>query len=102
MKRKILLVASALFLSSPLIFAQSAERIHYKCHLTLNNKSDVVHLFVTTDKTQSEFEKGLTGQIVYSADGVSGSAIERIYECVKADKIFKNKDARELERITPF
>ena len=96
----------AAFLVSPLTLAKNMDknsaRIHYKCYLALNDKSDVVHRFVSAAKTESEFESELQGRMVYYADGVSGSRIESVYECVAADKIFKTKEARELEAITPF
>ena len=106
MKGKLLLAMLTTLLISPLSVAKSldknSERTHYKCHLTLSDKSEVVHGFVNAGKTQSEFEQGLPGRIVYSANGVTGSAIETVYQCVEAGKTFKSKRARELQEKTPF
>lgn len=106
MNNKLLLLMVATLLVSPFTLAESLDknstRTHYKCHLALNDKSDVVHGFVSVGKTQREFEAALQGRIVYYADGVTGSEIARVYECVAADKLFESKEARELEEKTPF
>ncbi|MFT6984469.1 MAG: hypothetical protein ACJAT7_000263 [Psychromonas sp.] len=106
MNSKLLLLMMTMFLVSPFTLAKSLDkngvRTYYKCYLALNDKSDVVHGFVSVGKTQSEFESELEGRIVYYADGVTGSIIESVYECVAADKLFKSKEARELEAKTPF
>ncbi len=105
MNSKLVLAIVATILASPVAVAEndkSSDRIHYKCHVSLQDKSDVVHGFVSVGKTQSEFESGLEGSMVYSADGVTGSEIESVYECAKADNSFKTKEARELEAKTPF
>lgn len=106
MNVKLLPALLATFLLAPLSIAKgpdkNSERMHYKCHLTLSDKSEVVHGFVSVGKTQSEFEKGLPGRIVYSADGVTGLLVENVYQCVKAKQSFKSKRARELEEKTPF
>lgn len=101
MNAKLLLVMLLIMSISPLTLAENV-RIHYKCHLALLDKSEVIHQFVSTETTQSEFEKGLVGRLVYFADGVSGSAIEIIYQCVKVDQRFTTRRARELEEKTPF
>lgn len=106
MKGKLLCATLMTLLLSPLSIAKSqdknSERMHYKCHLALSDKSEVVHGVVSVGKTQSEFEAGLPGSIVYSADGVTGSAIETVYQCVQAGQHFQSKRARELQEKTPF
>lgn len=106
MKRKLLSVILSALLIAPLSAAKStdknSERIHYRCHLRLSDNSDVVHGFVSAGKTQSEFTQALVGRLVYSADGVTGSAVETVYQCVKAEQRFKSKRARELQEKTPF
>jgi len=106
MKGKLLLTALLTLLLSPLTAAKTPdknnERIHYRCHLMLSDKSEVVHGFVSVGKTQSEFEQALPGRIVFSADGVTGLTIENLYQCVKAGKRFNTYGARELEAKTLF
>ena len=106
MKRKLLATMLATWLIIPFSSAQSAVtsklRISYKCHLALLDQSEVVHGFVSVGKTTREFTEGLKGRLVYFADGVNGSKIEHVYECVTADKNFKTTEARLLEAKTPF
>ena len=101
MKIKLLAILSATLLLSPFAAAKS-ERIHYRCHLILHDKSEIVHGFVSVGETQKAFEKGLPGRTVYSADGVTGVQIEKIYQCVQAGKRFATARARQLEAETPF
>jgi hypothetical protein len=103
MKGKLLSAMLITFLMTSFSFAeQNSERIHYKCHLRLSDQSEVIHQFVSPGKTQTEFEEGLPGSTVYAADGVTGLAIETVYQCVKAKQKFKGKQAQELEEKTPF
>lgn len=106
MNKKLLSIIFTVFLLTPFSFALSAEktaeRIHYKCYLQLSNQSTVVSRFVSVDQSQSEFLNGLPGRLVYAADGVTGVAIETIYECVNSKQRFKSKQARDLEANTPF
>lgn len=106
MTSKLLAIMFAFWLITPLSNAQSAVvnklRISYKCHLTLLDQSEVVHGFVSIGKTTQEFIEGLKGRFVYFSDGVNGSKIEEVYECVTADKNFKTTEARLLEAKTPF
>lgn len=106
MNTKILSAMLLTLLLSPLALAKSAdresERKHYRCHLRLSDNSEVIHEFVSVGKTRSEFLQGLAGRMVYSADGVNGSAVENVYQCVTAGQSFKAQRARELEAKTPF
>ena len=106
MKGKLLSAMLTTLLMAPLSAAKSvdknSERNHYRCYLRLSDNSDVVHGFVSARKTPGEFEKELPGRLVYSADGVTGSPIETVYQCVKAGQRFKSKQARELQEKTPF
>jgi hypothetical protein len=102
MKSKLLLVMLMTLLITPLSFAKNSERLHYKCYVQLSDQSDVVHRFVSAEKSQSEFEEGLPGSIVYSSDGVTGLKIITVYQCVGAKQSFKNKQAITIEAKTPF
>ena len=98
-----LLVAS---LSAPLRAVSNAdnnnERIHYKCYVTLSDAREVIHGFVTSGETQSEFEQSLLGRMVFSADGITGSTVKVLHECVQAKQKFTSQKARALEANTPF
>lgn len=103
MKLSILLLILSI---SPIAFAEEArqknERNHYKCHLSLEDDSVVIHHFVTAAETKSEFENELTKRVVFAADGVTSWQIIEIYECVTAKQRFTSKEARELESKTPL
>ena len=106
MKNILLFSLLAVSLSVPLRAAtniiKNNERIHYKCYVSLSDASEVIHGFVTSGKTQSEFEQELLGRMVYSTDGVTGFTVEVLHQCVKAKQKFTSRKARELEAITPF
>lgn len=106
MSNKLVVAILMASLLSPVVSAEgsnkSGKRITYKCHVALQDKSEVVHEFVTVDEEQKEFELGLKGRMVFFADGVSGSKIEKLYECVKMKARFKSSAARDLEAKTPF
>jgi hypothetical protein len=103
MKGKFLSAMLITLLIAPFSFAEkNSERIHYKCHLKLSDQREVIHQFVSAGKTQTEFEEGLPGSTVYAADGVTGLAIETVYQCVKAKQKFKGEQAQDLEEKTPF
>lgn len=106
MKNLWLFFSLAIFFIAPLNAAsntdKNSERIHYKCHLTLSDESEVIHGFVSIGKTKSEFEDNLLGRLVYAADGVTGLSVDVVHQCVKKKQRFTSKKARDLEAITPF
>lgn len=98
---KLLIAISLLFLSS-LISVQAEQREHYTCYVLLEDQSKVVHKFVSVDETKSEFLESLPKLTVFAADGVTGSTIDRVYECVTANQRFSSKEARKLVLETPM
>ena len=105
MGRKLLVLIMSSLLISPFVMAKKekrSERFHYKCHVSLTNGEKLIHGFVSPEKEKFKFEKGLKGRLVFSQDGVTGDSVDSVYECVKAGKTFTSRDARELEKITPF
>ncbi len=106
MNTKLLItMLTALVLTSPLSHAESAdkksERVHYKCHLRLDDNSEVVHQFVSVGETKAEFQKSLPGSTLYTENG-EDALIETVYHCVTKKQRFKTKQAIELEANTPF
>ncbi len=109
MNAKLLLtMLTALVLISPLSHAKKtdkkSERIHYKCHLRLDDNSEVVHRFVSVGETKAEFQKSLPGSTLYTENG-EDALIETVYHCVTKKQRFgsKTKQAIELDKAnTPF
>jgi hypothetical protein len=100
MKTILWLIAGIAFSLSAL--AQENKREHLKCYLQLEDKSDIVHYFVNTEKVNKEFIETLTELPVFMADGVTEKTIITVYECVEIKASFRNKDAITLEKNTPF
>lgn len=102
MKIKIgLILISGLFFSSVNI-AQEKNRTHLKCHLQLEDKSDIVHYFVNTESSNEGFIAGLPELPVFMADGITEQKIVTVYECVETKNNFKGKEAIALEKRTAF
>jgi hypothetical protein len=100
MKKILWLIAAISFSFSA--FAQENKREHLKCYLQLEDKSDIVHYFVNTEKVNEDFIETLTELPVFMADGVTEKKIITVYECVGIKANFRNKDATILEKNTPF
>lgn len=102
---KLLVIIISSLLACPFVMAKkekSSERFHYKCHVSLTNGEKLVHGFVSPEQDKDKFETELKGRIVFSQDGVTGDNIDSVYECVKAEKSFKSREAQALEESTPF
>ncbi len=96
----LLLIAGVAFSSATV--AQEKTRSHIKCYLQLEDKSKIVHHFVNTGGEDKLFIASLTERSVFMADGVSEQKIISVYECVALKNSFKNKDAKKVEKDTPF
>ena len=104
MKQKLLIMTLTGLIFSPYLFADNTDiqRKHIKCYLQLEDKSNVVHQFVYSKQPQQDFMGNLVGWKVFQEDGVSFLKIKTVYECAEISNIFKNKQAKELEAVTPF
>ena len=83
-------------------FAQEKVRTHLKCHLQLQDKTDIIHHFVNTEKDNKRFIDMLTERSVFMSDGVSEQAISLVHECVETKDSFKSEEAITLEKNTPL
>ena len=105
MNSKLVMLVLATFFVSPVVMAKSVDkssaRFHYKCYLTLEDERDVVHGFVSSEDNIQIFQEQLLGEIVFSADGVTGTNIASVYECVTSKQLFTSKEGRTLEANTP-
>lgn len=76
------------------------QRIDYSCFVKLEDQTLVVHQFVAEGESRKAFIKKLLGKMVYFSDGVSGSKIEDIRECVVTGQSFKSREARKIAEKT--
>ncbi|WP_022941664.1 TapY2 family type IVa secretion system protein [Psychromonas hadalis] len=102
MKTKLGLILVVGFALSTSLLAKESQRIHLKCHLQLEDKSDIVHHFVHTEKEDKPFVESLTARTVFMQDGVTEQKIIQAYECVDIKSTFKSREAVTLEENTPF
>lgn len=84
------------------VLAETKERQTIKCYLQLEDKSNIVHQFVSTKGADKDFTDGVIGKGVFMADGKSEVAVINVHECVLLNESFKNKTAQKLEKNTPF
>lgn len=97
----IFLKVSVVMLFFSYLTCVASERTDYRCFVELQDKSLGVHQFVTNERSESEFLNKLPGSMVYFSDGISGSKIVNVKECIKKGQTFESKEARELVKITP-
>ena len=102
MKTKLWLILATSVAFSSATIAQDKVRSHLKCHLLLEDKSEIVHHFVNTGQESKLFIESLTQRSVFMADGVTEQKIDAVYECVELKSHFKNKEAVIIEKNTPF
>jgi len=102
MNTKLWLILATGIAFSSATSAEDKVRSHLKCYLQLEDKSEVVHHFVNSGTEEKLFIDSLTQRGVFMSDGVSEKQIQKVHECVAIKSNFKNKDAVELEKNTPF
>ena len=83
-------------------FVVASERVHYTCFVTLQDQSKIVHQFVSLEETKKEFLQRLPSRSVYFSNGVSGSTVKSVHECITGKKNFESKEARSIQAITPM
>lgn len=86
-------VLAVLLLASPSTHAKEV-RLHYTCFVQLQDQSQVVQQFVTSEETKHNFLAQLVGKKVFFSDGISASKVETVKECVTKNGLFQNKKAR--------
>ncbi|EKE68264.1 hypothetical protein B3C1_17192 [Gallaecimonas xiamenensis 3-C-1] len=76
----------------------AAQKVEYKCHLTLEKGKDYIgHFVVSPDKA-----KALVYSLPYTKLRMAGSpTINQVHECVPANADFKSRKAQKLEREQP-
>ena len=102
MKIKLFLLLMSTVIYSSTTVAQQPTREHIKCYLQIADQSRVISQFVITDQDKKQFIDDLPKRSVFMSDGKTEQQIVTVYECVELDGRFKNQNANDLEKVTPF